>query len=136
MEERAEALGKKGILHYLFPQNNGLNSTDAMRAAKLNLGTQLGIDIHYHATGAVELAEANFPKFPEWGEVNLETNCGEHTHWRGLQEAADLLDFFNNSDARLQARTGSFCFERSGYNEAGANDQVCLQSWILNLRLT
>jgi hypothetical protein len=38
-------------------------------------------------------------------------------------EAADLNTFANEGSPRLWGRAGSFCMERSGYQEAGANDQ-------------
>ena len=58
-----------------------------------------------------------------WGAINLETNCGLHATRRMLEEATDLNDFANVADPRLLGRAASFCFERSGYNEGGLNDQ-------------
>jgi hypothetical protein len=49
--------------------------------------------------------------------VNLETNAGTSHLTRGLQEAADLIDFYSTPPAladRMLVRTASFCSERSG----------------------
>lgn len=55
--------------------------------------------------------------------MNLETNCGDHTHQRALEEAFDLNTYANEGNPRLKGRGASFCMERSGYQEAGLNDQ-------------
>merc|ERR1712070_447906 len=49
--------------------------------------------------------------------------CGDHTVNRMLEEADDLNQFYSFGDPKLVGRAGSFCMERSGYNEAGLNDQ-------------
>lgn len=54
---------------------------------------------------------------------NLETNCGDHTFRRALEEAFDLNTYANEGNPRLKGRGASFCMERSGYQEAGLNDQ-------------
>ena len=127
MEARAKKVGVPNTLHYLFPDNNGINSTDAAPAAALGLGSRLVVDIHTSSTGGVNgfhgMMQSNSTGAHGWGAINLETNCGDHTFKRALTEAADLNQFANEGSPRLQGRGGSFCMERSGYQEAGANDQ-------------
>eukprot|EP00117_Sycon_ciliatum_P036358 scpid35682/ scgid27380/ len=123
MEERAAALGLSDNFYYLFPQNSGVNATDQGRAKSLGIGDRLVVDIHDGPNGAVALSRDALQKFPTWGTANMETNCGDHTVHRMLEEAADLIDFFTAGIAQLHARAASFCFERSGYQEGGLNDQ-------------
>lgn len=127
MEARAYKVGVPNTLHYLFPDNSGINSTDAASAAALGLGSRLVVDIHTSSTGGVSgfhgMLQSNNTGAHGWSAINLETNCGDHTFRRALTEAADLNQFANEGSVRLQGRAGSFCMERSGYNEAGANDQ-------------
>jgi hypothetical protein len=61
--------------------------------------------------------------YGRWDAMNLETNCGDHTVSRMLEEGDDLNAFFRYDNPRLLGRAASFCMERSGYNEAGLNDQ-------------
>jgi alpha-L-arabinofuranosidase len=128
MESRASQVGVPvGTMHYLFPDNDGINATDAGPAAALGLGSQLVVDVHTSSTGGVngfhQMLANNNTGGHGWGAINLETNCGDHTFNRALTEAADLNQFANEGSARLYGRSGSFCMERSGYQEAGANDQ-------------
>ena len=123
MEARAEALGMAKYFYYMFPCNGGVNSTDQGRAKALGLGDHLVVDIHDGATGGVGAAQGLLQNFPTWGSVNAETNCGDHTVHRMLEEAQDLISFFNADIPQLHFRAGSFCFERSGYQEGGLNDQ-------------
>ena len=58
-----------------------------------------------------------------WSAVNAETNCGDHTVFRMLEEAEELNGYFRLESPRLLGRAASFCSERSGYNEGGLNDQ-------------
>ena len=86
-----------------------------------------------HMGGAVDGSKQLFANNTNWheGSCNLETNAGIHTMWRALMEGADLNDFFkqfipstsNDTTSRIKLRTASFCTERSGYSEGGANDQ-------------
>ena len=95
------------------------------QAKALGLGDHLVADEHTGAQGGVDAATRLFASnnTADWGSINLETNCGDHTHRRALEEAADLNSFFNFGDRRQKGRAGSFCMERSGFNEAGLNDQ-------------
>jgi hypothetical protein len=119
MEARADMVGVKGKLHYLFPSGwnakpQGVNATDAPKAAALGLGDRLLCDLHvtiWGQSGAVSgelfdgaqdlLDDGGVNRFqgvlasnttgPQgWGAMNLETNCGDHTHRRALEEAFDL----------------------------------------------
>merc|ERR1712176_576597 len=60
MEERATKLGMAKTLHYMFPDNQGPNGPDSLKAAALGLGDHLVVDIHDGATGGVEAAEKVF----------------------------------------------------------------------------
>jgi len=125
MEERAAKLGMAKKLYYMFPNNHGPKGEDSVMAASLGLGDHLVVDIHDGAMGGVSQAERVFSTntTATWGAINLETNCGDHTVKRMLEEAQDLNMFFAYPNQRLKGRAGSFCMERSGYNEAGLNDQ-------------
>ena len=123
MEARAEALGMAKYFYYMFPSNGGVNSTDQERAKALGLGDHLLVDIHDGSYGGADAARSNLKKFPTWGSVNAETNCGDHTVHRMLDEAEDLISFFSSDISQLHLRAGSFCVERSGYQEGGLNDQ-------------
>lgn len=126
MEKKAVELGIFGQIFYLFPNSSGVDHDDYLQIEELHLGTRAAVDISQEATNALDIAEQNFQTIPTWGNMNLETNCGDHTLLRALQEASELFAFFNNTDPRILGRTASFCFERSGYNEAGFSDQVWL----------
>ena len=87
-----------------------------------------------HTGGAVDGSRQLFANQSSWneGSCNLETNAGTHDMSRALMEGADLNDFFGHGfipaasgepSGRIKARTASFCTERSGWNEGGANDQ-------------
>ena len=39
-----------------------------------------------------------------WGAINLETNCGDHTLRRALEEGYDLNMFANEGNPRLKGR--------------------------------
>ena len=126
LEAKAKALGVgSNQLYYLFPQNRGVNNSDGPKAKALGLGDHLVADEHTGANGGVASAKSLFANnnTDDWGSINLETNCGDHTHRRALEEASDLNTFFNFPDSRQKGRAASFCMERSGFNEAGLNDQ-------------
>jgi hypothetical protein len=126
LEKKAVELGVgAGKLYYLFPQNKGVNNDDAPAAKALGLKDHLVADEHTGATGGVGAAKTLFANnnTADWGSINLETNCGDHTFERALNEAGDLNEFFAFPDLRQKGRASSFCMERSGYNEAGLNDQ-------------
>ena len=151
MEKRAAEVGVAGKLHYLFPSGwnakpQGVNATDAPKAAALKLGDRLLCDLHvtvWGHDGPVEpqldgdgsiSAVGGVARFQNvltspttgpqgWGAMNLETNCGDHTFRRALEEAFDLNTYANEGNPRLKGRGASFCMERSGYQEAGLNDQ-------------
>lgn len=151
MEKRAAEVGVAGKLHYLFPSGwnakpQGVNATDAPKAAALQLGDRLLCDLHVTVWGHDGPVEpqldgdgsissvggvARFQNVltspttgPQgWGAMNLETNCGDHTFRRALEEAFDLNTYANEGNPRLKGRGASFCMERSGYQEAGLNDQ-------------
>ena len=151
MEARAVKVGMGGKLSYLFPSMwnavpQGVNSTDAPKAAKLNLGDRLLCDLHT-LDGYIVPPERplqmdleqigqhwGVPRFHDvltskttgpqgWGAMNMETNCGDHTLRRALEEGYDLNMFANEGNPRLKGRAASFCMERSGYQEGGLNDQ-------------
>lgn len=63
------------------------------------------------------------PEIEGWGVMVLETNNGVHSVQRMLAEAQDLNRWALFPDVKLLGRTGSFCNERSGYQEGRANDQ-------------
>jgi hypothetical protein len=128
-----------------------MNATDSVKAAALGIGDRLIIDIHDQARGAIARAEKLFsaPTGKDWGAVNLETNCGDHTIKRMLEEAMDLNDFFlyanptgADGEGRMKARASSFCMERSGYNEVADRYGYCLScivpslAWIEPLQLS
>lgn len=151
MEARAAAVGVGGQLYYINPANGDYftkNITEGERAHRLGLADHLLEDFHVtggvstaaawskqtHAGGAVDGSRQLFANQTRWeeGSCNLETNAGIHTMERALMEGADLNDFFNNGyiasasgepSGRIKARTASFCTERSGWDEGGANDQ-------------
>ena len=83
------------------------------------------IDIHSGPSGAVGAALKLFANATTkgWGAMNLETNCGDHTVRRMLEEAADMNDWMACPNPQLHGRAASFCTERSGFNEGGLNDQ-------------
>jgi hypothetical protein len=119
METKAKSLGK--TLYYMFPTNQGLNSSDQSKATSAGLPiNRLMPDIHVTGGGAVETAEADFNASPNFQQsaINCETNAGIHTHQRAMQESQDLMDWFNvvsPVEPRLRGRTASFCMERSGH---------------------
>ena len=53
MEARAKKVGVPKTLKYLFPQNGGVNSSDAPKAKALGLGANLVCDLHTGPTGGV-----------------------------------------------------------------------------------
>ena len=63
-------------------------------------------------------------------------SCGDHTMRRALEEAFDLNTYANEGNPRLKGRGASFCMERSGYQEAGLNDQVSYSTQQLNFSAT
>ena len=74
----------------------------------------------------VTFQEAAGPSFP-MSAINCETNAGSHDLLRALNEAADLLDWFNadtKTTDRLYARTASFCTGSS--TQFDTWDQVCV----------
>lgn len=98
MEQRAAEVGAPP-LHYMFPDNGGLNAADAQRAVQLGLPVaRIMPDLHVGAGGAVEAAASLFANPPISGfnqsAINCETNAGTHDMRRALDEAADLLDWF------------------------------------------
>ena len=136
MELKAKALGIGGSLKYVFPHmgNNasalGLDvaavaaslqaiGIDAQIATDLHtwgggpLGESSGVDIAHELFRDVDVGNTSLQ-----GAINLETNYGSHNMGRALAEAADLNAFFAvnaSTQARLWARTASFCTERSGH---------------------
>lgn len=120
MEAKAVSLGVGGSIHYMFPTNQGLSAADAAKAQQMGLPIpQIAPDIHVGGGGAVEAAESDFAALPDFPQsaINCETNAGTHHMQRALDEAADLMDWFNTQPpviGRLLARTASFCSERSG----------------------
>jgi hypothetical protein len=117
MEARGKAVGAPP-LHYMFPQNQGLNAADAARLLSLapDVVPRIMPDLHVGAGGAVEAAAGLFanPPVPGFNQsaINCETNAGTHDMTRALNEAADLIDFFTADPAvtdRIYARTASFC---------------------------
>eukprot|EP00928_Gymnodinium_smaydae_P075106 TRINITY_DN58111_c0_g1_i1.p1 TRINITY_DN58111_c0_g1~~TRINITY_DN58111_c0_g1_i1.p1 ORF type:complete len:673 (+),score=94.79 TRINITY_DN58111_c0_g1_i1:51-2069(+) len=129
MEARAAAVGVRGQLSYILSNGAGNQSwpdvQQAKEAAALGLGDRLIWDIHLDGGGATRLADYFFANssYDTWGAMNLETNYGDHTVQRMLNEAQDLNLHFSYANPRLRGRTASFCMERSGYNEGGLNDQ-------------
>eukprot|EP00047_Mylnosiga_fluctuans_P024921 m.176110 g.176110 ORF g.176110 m.176110 type:complete len:817 (+) comp9956_c0_seq3:6-2456(+) len=116
MEKRAKAVGAPE-LHYMFPDNGGLNAADAAKAMAMGLPiTRIMPDIHVGAGGAVQEAAGLFanPPVPGFDQsaINCETNAGTHDLQRALDEATDLITWFTYDTAvtnRLYARTASFC---------------------------
>lgn len=142
MEARARSMGLPNqTITYFYPWGGGGAGTGgpkdpkerqaAAMAIQNGTGAKIAADLHVYATGGLEanmklLADASLGG-NGWDDANLETNCGEHTHGRGLSEAQDLIRFMMDKTAgkngRLLGRAGSFCMERSGFNEGGWNDQ-------------
>jgi len=118
MEARSRQVGSPP-LRYMFPDNGGLNAADAaalVAAIGADAVPRILPDLHVGAGGAVEEARGLFahPPVPGFnqGAINAETNAGTHDLKRGLDEAADLIDWVNAdaaTAARLYARTASFC---------------------------
>ncbi len=130
MEQAAAKVGMAGKLVYLFPGNEGLNSTDRARAKSLlseEALTRIAVDCHVGGGGGVECAEAAFendPTFPQTS-ANCETNAFMYDMERALEEATDLQDWWGAPPqvaSRLRGRMASFCFERSGHFDLH-NDQ-------------
>ena len=76
--------------------------------------------MHVGASGGLAAAAAPFAAHNTSGladdaVVNFETNAGTHHHGRALAEAADLNAFFDAGEARVLARTASFCAGRAGH---------------------
>jgi hypothetical protein len=116
MEARSKAVGSPP-LYYMYPQNGGVSPAQAQ--ALLDRGVdpaRILPDLHVGAGGAAEEAAGLFASPPvagfTQGAINAETNAGTHDMTRALDEAADLIDWFNTPEAvasRLYARTASFC---------------------------
>lgn len=125
LEKRANELGLNNTFHYIFPDNIGPNAKDAAAASALGLGERLVVDIHSGPFDGLSRSQKifNAESTKTWGVINLETNCGTHDMGRALDEARGMNVFFAESDARVLGRASSFCMERSGYQEGGANDQ-------------
>eukprot|EP01044_Picomonas_judraskeda_P008898 COSAG03_NODE_1049_length_4950_cov_49.608534_2_plen_611_part_00 len=161
MEARAKKVGMGGKLNYLFPSSwnavpQGVNATDAPKAAALGMGDRLLCDLHtldgyiVPPTRPLQMdldqigQHWGVPRFHDvlqsnttgpqgWGALNLETNCGDHTLRRALEEGYDLNMFANEGNLRLKGRAASFCMERSGYQEGGLNDQGLVFFLVRNL---
>jgi hypothetical protein len=134
-------------LTYIFPAKRLGYPNASMRSklAPLNLGPdRLVVDQHVNwahgndvhgqealsqlankTNSGIYYAEQVFQQLPGWGATNLETNCGDHTYYRALEEAVDMHTWLSTVEGseKLHSRTASFCMERSGYQEAGLNDQ-------------
>jgi hypothetical protein len=54
MEARAASLGLNGTLHYIFPDNGGLNADDVMKAKALGIDAQIAADVHVGAGGGLD----------------------------------------------------------------------------------
>jgi hypothetical protein len=80
-------------------------------------------DCHVGGGGGITCATSDFARLPDFGQsfINCETNAAISSMERAIQEASDLQTWFNVSEelqARLRARTASFCTERSGHYDA------------------
>ena len=145
MEAKARTLGIGNTIHYMFPSNGFLNSTDIAKASKLSprIDELMVADIHIGGGGAVEEAALLFAKIADFqnGAVNAETNAGTHTFDRAMSEASDLNDWFNselvNADpakARLHFRAASFCmgdatdFDSWDRKSVHSRETACTQS--------
>ena len=65
MEARAAAIGGVPPLHYIYPENGGLNAADAARAVALGLPIdRIAPDLHVGAGGACEEAAGLFSNPP------------------------------------------------------------------------
>ena len=151
MQQRAVELGHPDKLVYFWPKgacthaqpNSPVsrgwpcpNQTmlDAVAGAGLGGTARLAFDAHPDGSrshninpATAELAaDLSNPLYAGWGGGNFETNTGSHDFHHALDEGVDLNTFFNLPAAlqpRVWGRAASFCMERSGYNEGGANDQ-------------
>lgn len=117
MEARSKQVGSPP-LRYMFPDNGGLKAGDAsaLMAALPDVVPRILPDLHVGAGGAVQEAAGLFanPPVPGFnqGAINCETNAGTHDLTRGLNEAADLIEWMSTEPAlasRLYGRTASFC---------------------------
>lgn len=117
MEARSKMVGSPP-LYYMYPQNDGPSSdiAAALLAQAPDVVPRILPDLHVGAGGAVEAAANLFAHPPvngfSQGAINAETNAGTHNLKRGLDEAADLIDWFTYDTSvtdRLYARTASFC---------------------------
>jgi hypothetical protein len=81
MEAKAKAIGVPRKIYYLFPDNAGMSAADAAKAKALGLGDQLLVDLHNRAEGgAGEIDKVvKMTNMEDWGVLNGETNCGDHT---------------------------------------------------------
>jgi len=145
MEAKAQDLKLQEEILYMFPSgpptfSSFLNSTDLARAARLSRSfptilSRMAADIHVSTGGAVPLAKQLFEltgDFPV-GAVNGEVNGGFHHMTRAMQEASDMLSWFNADLANLYFRTTSFCSERSGHYD-GSDQGIAFflpnQTWL------
>lgn len=74
MEVRANDVGVRGKLNYIFPDNHGPNRTDSAAISALNLGKRIIVDTHHWFGTATD-----WPRPAEqasFGVMNLETNYG------------------------------------------------------------
>jgi Alpha-L-arabinofuranosidase C-terminal domain len=123
MEAKSMALNVPVKFKYLFPSNSGVNAQDAQRLVDAGFDiTRVMPDLHTGAGGAVfYLSEIfNSPVIPGFNQsgINCETNAAVHHVRRAMEEAEDLMKFFNLPDYmknRILARTASFCSSRSGH---------------------
>ena len=150
MQAKANELGVGTKLHYIYPWGTLTNvataaheRTVADAASALQLGSQLILDRHTNAgRGRLQSAVQFFapvitdPLLNEdnqsrWNIANFETNTGNYMFQDALDEAADLFLWFGMNGTlaqRVSGRAKSFCMERSGYNEGGANEQGMIWS--------
>jgi hypothetical protein len=108
----------------MFPSNGGFNTDFAGQLFALGgdaLLRRTMPDCHVGESGGVACALADFQAMGAQYNVsfiNAEVNAQRSTMRRAITEAADLQSWFNvdaATQARLVARTASFCTERSGH---------------------
>lgn len=119
IETRLAKIPGAPVLLYMYPENAGPNATVIEQLISAGVPPRrVTADCHVGASGGVACAEAS----TVWADydgagINCETNARTSNLVRGVEEAADLLTWFNqnaSTTARLRARTASFCVQRAG----------------------
>ena len=119
IEARRAAIPGAPEWYFMYPENAGPSAAVAASLVAAGVeGRRIMADCHVGASGGIGCSEQTliWQSFNGSG-INCETNAVTSNLIRGAEEAADLLQWFNQPadvTARLRARTASFCIQRSG----------------------